>query len=110
MGQSRQWYLSEMDPVKPGTSKDIDFYCCSSSSACPPSIGWRKIGKGHDPAPVSVAGNSNKGTKEAKWDNQLQADSGGPPVAPQVPPPPTYPYPTGSNIGHWTLSSDDDLN
>ena len=58
--QSRQWYLSEMDPVKPGTNKDVDFYCCSSSTARPPSIGWRKIGKGRDPAPASIRGNADK--------------------------------------------------
>ena len=57
--QSRQWYLSKMDPLKPGTNKDVDYYCCSSQTECPPKIGWRKIGNGRDPAPVSVRGNAD---------------------------------------------------
>ena len=92
--------------VKPGTNKDVDFYCCSSSTARPPSIGWRKIGKGRDPAPASIRGNADKDRGEEKWDDQSQSDRVGPPSAPHVPTAQAYPFPTGNNTQHWPSVSE----
>ena len=94
--QSRQWYLSEMDPLKPGTNKDIDYYCCSSAAPFPPSHGWRQVGQGWKPPPASIEGNAQESRgpgeislEEEKWSNQTNLNyhsnlARGQPAAPSV--------------------------
>merc|ERR1712167_451527 len=129
--QSRQWYLSKMDPLKPGTNKDVDYYCCSSQTECPPKIGWRKIGNGRDPAPVSVRGNADMARRaelnqrsrghsvssddssgeeeyrgEEKWQDRSGGGDGRFPAAPSAPRVANICLP-GDGVDPYPTSSDD---
>jgi len=48
---SRYWYVSNADPVSPGTLKDKDYYSVKSNTQGPPFAGWVTCQYGSDPTP-----------------------------------------------------------
>jgi ubiquitin carboxyl-terminal hydrolase 9/24 len=75
---SKWWFISEADPMQPGSNQDIDYYQneCIHESSIPPMCGWTPTGKGEYPAPEVVADgvgepSQDAETKAKRFDFQL---------------------------------------
>jgi hypothetical protein len=76
------WYISYVPQgVKPGTTKDVDFYNADPMTGIhfdyPPATGWRRNSEGADPPPTLRRHGRDMGDEELYGDAPMEEDNNG---------------------------------